>query len=118
MGEANCNKAASIRAADYDNCPANRPSVKRADGSSYCNDKVKCPEGSTCREGLWSGMCCDSEDIEKLEANYHPDCGGRKFVKVVSGGIPDALFGKSCDHHFCPDGAECHQGPFFAYCCQ
>ncbi|WKY11164.1 hypothetical protein Q1695_003034 [Nippostrongylus brasiliensis] len=103
---------------DYNKCPANRPPVKRADGSSYCDDEVKCPEGSSCRRGLWSGKCCDNKDIEKSRANYHPDCGGRKFVKVNPAGIWKPLFGKSCDHHFCPDGAECHHGPFFAYCCQ
>ncbi|VDL83081.1 unnamed protein product [Nippostrongylus brasiliensis] len=73
---------------DYNKCPANRPPVKRADGSFHCNDKVKCPEGSSCRRGLWSGKCCDNKDIEKIRANYHPDCGGRKFIKEESGGIP------------------------------
>ncbi|WKY11208.1 hypothetical protein Q1695_003065 [Nippostrongylus brasiliensis] len=103
---------------DYLNCPANRPAVKRADGSSYCDDVVKCPEGSSCRRGFVVGLCCDNKDIEKMNANYKPDCGRRKLVKDRSNDFPTVLIGKSCDHHFCPDGAECHRGPFFAYCCQ
>ncbi|WKX88032.1 hypothetical protein Q1695_007998 [Nippostrongylus brasiliensis] len=101
---------------DYFNCPANRPEVKQADGSIIiCNDKTNCPEGSQCDYGAFFGICCDKKDHENLEADYHPDCGGRKSVKADSG---ETLLGKSCDHHFCPDGAECHHGHFFAYCCQ
>ncbi|VDL72273.1 unnamed protein product [Nippostrongylus brasiliensis] len=64
---------------DYNNCPANRPPV------TSCNDERKCPEGSTCQRGYMISLCCDNKDIEKMEANYNPDCGGKKFVKVKSG---------------------------------
>ncbi|VDL62435.1 unnamed protein product [Nippostrongylus brasiliensis] len=96
---------------DYLNCPANRPAVKRADGSSYCDDVVKCPEGSSCRRGFVVGLCCDNKDIGRGICTPVKHTVSFKNFQTV-------LIGKSCDHHFCPDGAECHRGPFFAYCCQ
>ncbi|WKY11207.1 hypothetical protein Q1695_003064 [Nippostrongylus brasiliensis] len=95
----------------YLNCPADEPEVKRADGSSNCNFLLKCPEGSSCQRGFLGGVCCKDRE--------EPDCGSRKLVTVTEGKVFwTVLYGKSCDHHFCPEGAECHGRPSFAYCCQ
>ncbi|VDO84759.1 unnamed protein product [Heligmosomoides polygyrus] len=103
---------------DFLMCPANTPPSTRPDGSSDCDDRKPCPKGSTCRRGFVVGLCCDDKAIEKYSANQKPDCGRKKVVKDRSTEFPMVLFGKSCDHQFCPEGAECHGGPFFAYCCQ
>ncbi|PIO67576.1 hypothetical protein TELCIR_10665 [Teladorsagia circumcincta] len=48
--------------------------------------------------------------------NLTVDMGDANCEKNAT--IKTILFGKSCDHQFCPDGAECHRGAYFAYCCQ
>lgn len=103
---------------DYHNCAANSPPVKKADGSYLCNNEERCPKGSTCVKGFVIGLCCDDEEYEKYLANSKPDCGRRKVVKDTTVEFSMTLFGKTCEHQFCPEGAECHQGAFFAYCCQ
>ncbi|KAL6740888.1 hypothetical protein Aduo_014196 [Ancylostoma duodenale] len=103
---------------DYLMCPANTPPIKREDGTSHCDDQIKCPKGSTCRRGFVVGLCCDNKAIERYNANQKPDCGNKKLVTDRSLGYPAVLFGKSCDHNFCPEGSDCRHGHFFAYCCK
>ncbi|KJH50140.1 Kunitz/Bovine pancreatic trypsin inhibitor domain protein [Dictyocaulus viviparus] len=102
---------------DYHNCPANAPPMKREDGTYGCNDRVKCPKGSTCMKGFVIGLCCDNKEYEKYLNNAKPDCGHKKIVKDTSVEYSTPLFGKTCGHQFCPEKAECHQGAFYAYCC-
>ncbi|RCN50676.1 Kunitz/Bovine pancreatic trypsin inhibitor domain protein [Ancylostoma caninum] len=103
---------------DYLMCPANTPPVKRNDGTSHCDEEIKCPKGSTCRRGFVVGLCCDDKVIERYNANQKPDCGNKKLVTDKTLGYPAVLFGKSCDHNFCPEGSDCRHGHFFAYCCK
>ncbi|VDK48861.1 unnamed protein product [Cylicostephanus goldi] len=55
---------------DYHTCPANRPPVKRADGSPSCNEERKCPEGSRCLKGFVVGLCCDIKEIGKIQYQF------------------------------------------------
>ncbi|VDO29860.1 unnamed protein product [Haemonchus placei] len=104
---------------DYLKCPANFPPTPRPDGTVDCDEVIKkCPEGSSCQRGFVVGICCDNKNLEKYHANVKPDCGHKKMVKDKTNEFNMILLGKSCDHHFCPDGAECHRGAYFAYCCQ
>uniref|UniRef100_A0A0K0DCZ0 BPTI/Kunitz inhibitor domain-containing protein n=1 Tax=Angiostrongylus cantonensis TaxID=6313 RepID=A0A0K0DCZ0_ANGCA len=88
---------------DYHNCAANSPPVKRE----------RCPKGSTCIKGFVIGLCCDDEEYgnENIPRHYTRDSIRLRVSQMT-------LFGKTCEHQFCPEGAECHQGAFFAYCCQ
>ncbi|KHJ79982.1 Kunitz/Bovine pancreatic trypsin inhibitor domain protein [Oesophagostomum dentatum] len=103
---------------DFINCPANTPAVKREDGTSHCDSEHKCPEGSSCVEGFIFGKCCDNEASEKYIADRRPNCGNRQAVKDENRDYPITLLGKSCEHNFCPEGADCHKGNFYAYCCK
>ncbi|WKY11206.1 hypothetical protein Q1695_003063 [Nippostrongylus brasiliensis] len=104
---------------DYPKCPANVPPVKRADGSVNCNDSTeRCPKGSICRKGFVVGLCCDENAIDRFQLDKSPNCAEKDVVKDVSMGFPITLIGKTCDHKFCPDGADCHQGSYYAYCCK
>ncbi|KAK6754683.1 hypothetical protein RB195_013584 [Necator americanus] len=103
---------------DYLKCPANTAPSKREDGSSSCDENNKCPEGSTCRKGFAVGLCCNNTAIEKYNDNQKPDCGHKKIVMDRSLGYPSILFGKSCDHNFCPEESDCRYGHFFAFCCK
>ncbi|CAJ0592049.1 unnamed protein product [Cylicocyclus nassatus] len=103
---------------DYHTCPANRPPVKRADGSASCNDEKKCPEGSRCLKGFVVGLCCDIKEIDKYHDDNKPDCGHRKVVTEKLYGFPMTLHGKECEHNFCPKISECRKGHFYAYCCK
>uniref|UniRef100_A0A7I4YUD0 BPTI/Kunitz inhibitor domain-containing protein n=1 Tax=Haemonchus contortus TaxID=6289 RepID=A0A7I4YUD0_HAECO len=104
---------------DHLKCPANSPPALRSDGSSDCDkEKRKCPEGSSCKMEFAVGICCDDKNLEKYIANMRPDCGDRKVVMDGDGTFDTIMLGKSCDHQFCPLGAECRRGAYFAYCCQ
>ncbi|VDO32539.1 unnamed protein product [Haemonchus placei] len=95
---------------DHIKCPANSPPVRRPDGTASCFKRNnECPKGSSCQIGWKTGICCDNNVLEKYNENIHPDCGDRKVF---------ILLGKSCQHQFCPKGAECRRGAFYAYCCQ
>uniref|UniRef100_A0A7I4YW21 BPTI/Kunitz inhibitor domain-containing protein n=1 Tax=Haemonchus contortus TaxID=6289 RepID=A0A7I4YW21_HAECO len=115
--ESNCYLECSP--ADHLNCPANSPPTLRPDGSADCDrEKRKCPEGSSCEMGFAVGICCGDKNLEKYNANIRPDCGDRKVVLEDESEFAGTMLGKSCDHQFCPLGAECHRGTYFAYCCQ
>ncbi|VDM81614.1 unnamed protein product [Strongylus vulgaris] len=103
---------------DFLSCPANRPPVKKADGSPSCNHEMKCPAGSTCHKGYIVGLCCDNKDAEKYRADQKPDCGHKKVVTEKYYGFPMTLLGKDCEHNFCPKGSECRRGHFYSYCCK
>ncbi|VDO75119.1 unnamed protein product [Haemonchus placei] len=67
---------------------------------------------------FYSKSECTNECLpKKYIANMRPDCGNRKVVMERDGTFDTIMLGKSCDHQFCPLGAECHRGAYFAYCC-
>ncbi|VDO29864.1 unnamed protein product, partial [Haemonchus placei] len=110
------------------NCPVNSPPTLRPDGSAYCDrEERKCPEGSYCKYGDMYGICCDIKIRGEYQCSRKDLCPfGRErelFQKnIISLSCFDpsnsTILGKSCDHQFCPLGAECHRGTYFAYCCQ
>ncbi|KHJ88811.1 hypothetical protein OESDEN_11387 [Oesophagostomum dentatum] len=48
---------------------------------------------------------------EEYRKESEPKCDGDKVL------IWDPLLGKKCSHEFCPDGADCIEGKWFAHCC-
>ncbi|CCD61496.1 BPTI/Kunitz inhibitor domain-containing protein [Caenorhabditis elegans] len=94
-----------------------------AAGSKPINDKncqtdEECGPKGICRYSNHINICCDKKIEKLIEADYEPKCPkGKKVAKIVEGGIPTTIVGKSCKSKFCPAGATCVEGTYFATCC-
>ncbi|CAI4228553.1 unnamed protein product [Auanema sp. JU1783] len=100
-------------------------------GPSSDESDYKCPDGSSYLPyGEFSAICCDDATAERYRQSKHVKCPNnedlmtieivhmdKEFEDVVSFRENRTLFGKSCEHNFCPQNFRCLQGEFEAYCC-
>ncbi|MFH4978362.1 hypothetical protein AB6A40_005071 [Gnathostoma spinigerum] len=78
-----------------------------------------CPDGYTCIQLAFHGICCPKKEQNEFDTNMRPQCkNGKSTVKIDRGGWQMVLLGKSCDDQFCPDNSECFQQSIFASCCR
>ncbi|KHJ74751.1 hypothetical protein OESDEN_25633 [Oesophagostomum dentatum] len=95
--------------------------VEKKPSTGLCNDDgLTCPEGSICKYGMFGdGVCCDKETEEQYRKEWKPECdGGKVLIKTnITAGRSRPLLGKKCSNEFCPDGADCIEGKWFAHCC-
>ncbi|CAB3398254.1 unnamed protein product [Caenorhabditis bovis] len=105
---------------DYFKCPGDSKVVPNKDKTSYCTAEKECDgPNSYCSMGAFSGLCCDNAARDKSNQDYADECGPNQTkYKVDRGGYESILFGKTCDSNFCPDGYQCQQGNYYAYCCK
>ncbi|KHJ91436.1 Kunitz/Bovine pancreatic trypsin inhibitor domain protein [Oesophagostomum dentatum] len=94
--------------------------VGKKNSTGLCDNKgLTCPEGSICKYGpTTTGVCCDKETEEQYNKELNPKCDGGKVLikqKTSMGWLP--LLGKKCSYEFCPEGADCVEGKWFAHCC-
>lgn len=75
-----------------------------------------CGKNGVCLSSPYYNFCCDKRIEDKYNADFDPKCArGTKVVKDGESGY--ILRGKSCKSNFCPDGATCMEGNYFATCC-
>ncbi|CAL2042391.1 unnamed protein product [Caenorhabditis brenneri] len=99
---------------DYTGCPAGSEPLK-----SPCETDKDCGPKGVCQYGNHFNMCCDKQITAKFNADFEPKCPkGKKVLKIEVGGIPSTVVGKSCKSKFCPTGATCVEGTYFATCCK
>ncbi|CAI2354086.1 unnamed protein product [Caenorhabditis sp. 36 PRJEB53466] len=102
---------------DYNGCAAGSSPLAKPD---TCQEDKDCgPKGSCQWASSSFKICCDKVITEKVDADWNPKCPkGKKVYEEVSGGIPTTRIGKSCKSKFCPKGATCVEGNYFAACCK
>ncbi|KHJ91435.1 Kunitz/Bovine pancreatic trypsin inhibitor domain protein [Oesophagostomum dentatum] len=94
--------------------------VDRKNPTGICNiEGVTCPEGNICKYDRYGdGVCCDKETEEQYRKERKPECDeGKVLIKHQTslGWVP--LLGTKCSYEFCPEGADCVEGKWFAHCC-
>ncbi|CAL2042416.1 unnamed protein product [Caenorhabditis brenneri] len=112
---------------DWNQCPISSAQINNLNSnSSECNtDKYpKCTgPNAYCNRGAYpSGFCCDKtvRDKERSDISRSTGCsaGSRKVAFDSSTGFTITLLGKTCESNFCPQKSTCHQGNYYAYCCE
>ncbi|CAO4378892.1 unnamed protein product [Caenorhabditis nigoni] len=101
---------------DFNSCAAGSAPFPKPE---TCQEDKDCGPKGKCSWGNGFKICCDKKITEKFEADWEPKCPkGKKAVKVEQGGIPLLVVGKTCKSKFCPAGATCVEGNYFATCCK
>ncbi|PIC25833.1 hypothetical protein B9Z55_018612 [Caenorhabditis nigoni] len=78
-----------------------------------------CVPNAICINGGLINHCCDKKITKDFEADWNPKCPkGTKVHEEDRGGIPITVVGKTCKSKFCPAGAKCVEGTYFATCCK
>ncbi|CAJ0592050.1 unnamed protein product [Cylicocyclus nassatus] len=70
-----------------------------------CDKRGLCPSGTVCLFDGKSGICCDQQNEEKLQADLNPSCGNKKLLQQVINGQAFPVLGKKCSYNFCPKGS-------------
>ncbi|KAF1751964.1 hypothetical protein GCK72_018518 [Caenorhabditis remanei] len=84
-----------------------------------CQTDKDCGPKGICKSGNQINTCCDKKIEKSYDADWSPKCPkGKKVLKVEQGGIPITVVGKTCKSKFCPAGATCVEGTYFATCCK
>ncbi|EFP05361.1 hypothetical protein CRE_27536 [Caenorhabditis remanei] len=100
---------------DYSGCAAGSAPVK----TDPCQTDKDCGPKGICKSGNQINTCCDKKIEKSYDADWSPKCPkGKKVLKVEQGGIPITVVGKTCKSKFCPAGATCVEGTYFATCCK
>ncbi|EFP05579.1 hypothetical protein CRE_27537 [Caenorhabditis remanei] len=101
---------------DFTGCAAGSDPLPKTE---LCQEDKECGPKGKCE---WFGTfkrCCDKEITEKFDADFSPKCAkGKKVVKEKIGGLNTVITGKTCKSKFCPAGATCVEGNYFATCCK
>ncbi|UMM34183.1 hypothetical protein L5515_007367 [Caenorhabditis briggsae] len=101
---------------DFNSCAAGSKPFPKPE---TCQEDKDCGPKGKCTWGNGFKICCDKKITEKFEADWEPKCPkGKMAVKVKQGGIPLLVVGKTCKSKFCPAGATCVEGNYFASCCK
>uniref|UniRef100_A0A8R1HQK3 BPTI/Kunitz inhibitor domain-containing protein n=1 Tax=Caenorhabditis japonica TaxID=281687 RepID=A0A8R1HQK3_CAEJA len=104
---------------DHQICPVASKIYKTTTGEDVCREDRDCGLGKYCNLGNGYGQCCDEQIRDKVDSDYSPKCSSRQsVVQYTLNGVTAKLIGKKCSHNFCPHGATCVDGHFFAACCQ
>ncbi|CAI2354091.1 unnamed protein product [Caenorhabditis sp. 36 PRJEB53466] len=109
-------ESASCQPTNIVGCPMNTKALVGADGSTSCSADTDCPTNGYCRKRFdGGGNCCRTAVYDKLESDYNPKCAAGRVPVQIDDSL---LIGKNCKSNFCPTGATCIKGNYFAACCK
>ncbi|CAO4378893.1 unnamed protein product [Caenorhabditis nigoni] len=105
---------------DYVGCAAGSKELETVKGVvGPCSTDKDCVPNAICINGGLINHCCDKKITKDFEADWNPKCPkGTKVHEEDRGGIPITVVGKTCKSKFCPAGAKCVEGTYFATCCK